>query len=175
MRITREDLSHIIATEVRRRLYELATADDDEESDPKKPKATSADNSPSPKGKGPGGPQAKNDSPDPGTPDGDDSDPSGNATDGGQPDPETAEKEKADRDDQIDADGDAGEEPSGAVNDEMSGKTIQAITIEPESKVLPGAREVVIAVNESTDTLRILITPTQQIKFFWRGQLHDLP
>jgi hypothetical protein len=75
----------------------------------------------------------------------------------------------------IDASGNAGENPSGAVNNEISGKTVQAITIEPRSKVLPGSREVIMTFNESTDALRILVTPTGQIKFFWRGQLHDIP
>jgi hypothetical protein len=88
---------------------------------------------------------------------------------------EEARAEK-DADDAVDADGDGGENPSGAVNDEVSGKTVQAVTIEPESEVLKGAaKEVVITFNETTDPLRIIVTPTGEVKFFWRGQLHDIP
>lgn len=83
----------------------------------------------------------------------------------------------ADRDheDAVDADGEGGEEPSGAVNSDLSGKTVQAISIEPESKILPGSKEIVVTFNESTDALRILVTATANVKFYWRGQLHDLP
>lgn len=86
-----------------------------------------------------------------------------------------ADDEEENADDAVDADGDGGEEPSGAVNDEIEGKTVQAVTIEPESQVLPGAKEVVVSFNETTDPLRILVTPTGETKFFWRGQIHDLP
>lgn len=99
--------------------------------------------------------------------------------DGDETDPSASPEDQADaehdEEDAIDAGGDAAEEPSGAINDEVSGKTVQAVTIEPKSKVLPGAKEVVLAFNESTDALRILVTPTGAVKFFWRGQLHDLP
>lgn len=86
-------------------------------------------------------------------------------------DPTAAEDEM----DAVDPEGDAGEEPSGEINDDLSGKTMQAISIEPKSKVLPGSKEVILTFNETTDTLRILITGTGQVKFFWRNQLKDMP
>lgn len=178
MKITREQLADLITTEVRRRLRELVEADDGSTDDgepkkkkgkgkPESPETADASSNPTKKGKPPAGagPQADVGSPDVSTPEVDqDSDTDGPAVDGDEPDPEA-----------IDADGENGEEPSGAVNDEVSGKTVQAVTIEPKSKVLPGAKEIVIAFNESTDALRILVTPTGSVKFFWRGQLHDLP
>ena len=86
------------------------------------------------------------------------------------------EKGEEDEEDAVDPEGDASEVPSGAVNNEVSGKTVQSITIEPKSELLKGAaKEVVISFNESTDPLRIIVTPTGQVKFAWRGQLHDLP
>lgn len=94
---------------------------------------------------------------------------------GGPEEPEADPDAESDEEDAVDAAGDAGEDPSGAVNDDVSGKTVQAITIDPKSKVLPGAKEVVVAFNESTDTLRILVTPTGMVKFFWKNSLHDLP
>lgn len=97
----------------------------------------------------------------------DDSDP-------GPMDPEEADDADEDEADALDQDG-SGAEPTGAVNSELSGKTVQAITIEPKSKVLPGAKEVILTFNETTDSLRILVTGTGQVKFFYRGQLHDLP
>lgn len=160
----------MVAEEVRRRLRELTEAGDEEDDDqprPRKPTTTSADQEDPPRGPGHGGPDAAVGSPDVSRPEGGeapDEDPSGPSVDGDQPDPEA-----------IDPDGVGGEEGSGAVNDDLSGKTVQAISIEPESKVLPGAKEVVISFNETTDALRILVTATGQVKFFWRGQLHDIP
>lgn len=156
MFINREKLTEIIAQEIRNRLRELAEAADDSKGDdakskrPRKPTTADAEDSPSPKGEGPPGPQV---------------------------DPETDPGLNADPSDDegIDAAGNAGEEPSGAVNNEISGKVVQAITIEPQSKVLPGAKEIVISFNDSTDALRILVTATGQAKFFWRNQLHDVP
>lgn len=93
-------------------------------------------------------------------------------TDGQGPDDEEA----------LDSDGDGGEKPSGAVNDELSGKTVQAVTIEPKGKNLPGSKEVVITFNETSDQLRIILSATGEIKFGWpcdssgkARQLHDLP
>lgn len=94
---------------------------------------------------------------------------------GQEPPPDPTDGEGPDDEEALDPDGDGGEDASGAVNDELSGKTVQAITVEPKSKVLPGAKEVVLTFNESTDALRILVTSTGQVKFFWRGQLHDIP
>lgn len=165
MVIKRQKLAEMIAEEVRRRLRELA--DDDGRPRPRKPATASADQEDPPRGPGPGGPDAALGSPDASRPEGgegSEDDPAGPAVDGDQPDPEA-----------IDPDGTGGEEGSGAVNDYLSGKTVQAISIEPESKVLPGAKEVIVSFNETTDALRILVTTTGQVKFFLRGQLHDIP
>lgn len=177
MIITRRQLSEMIALEVKYRLRELVEADDDEEGGEKKPKKTStasADTEPSPDGPVPAGPRATTGSPDASQSDAGPVDPDVAAS-GPGPDPEDEEDAEQDGEDAVDPEGDSGQDPSGAVNDEISGKTVQAVTIEPKSKVLPGAKEVVIAFNESTDTLRILVTSTGQVKFFWRGQLHDIP
>lgn len=179
MKITRTQLAEMIAEEVRSRLRELVEADEDSEKKPKggdkKRKGASvasADTQDQPNNGEPSGPEAKTGSPSVSTPDNNqDSDPDGPAVDGDGPDPDA----EGDADDAIDSDGEGGEDASGAVNNEISGKTIQAITIDPRSKVLPGAKEVVLAFNESTDPLRILVTSTGQVKFFWRGQLHDIP
>ena len=175
MVITRQRLAEMIAEEVRQRLRELAKDDGEggkSRRKPTKPETSSADQEDQPAGAGPGGPETDIGSPDVSrsAPDGEDpnDDPAGPAVDGSQPDPESEE-------DALDTDGDSGDEPSGAVNDEVSGKTVQAISIEPKSRVLPGAKEVIISFNESTDTLRILVTGTGLVNFFWRGQIHDLP
>ncbi len=164
MKLTRRNLAEIVAKEVRARLYELRNGNEEDDEpkakggDPKKPSVQDAE-----QGQPPLQPADK--APDSPIPDA--------AIDGdAEDDEEEAEEEE---DDALDDEGDASEEPSGAVNDEISGKTVQAITIEPKSKVLPGSKEVILAFNESTDTLRILVTSTGQVKFFWRGQLHDIP
>jgi hypothetical protein len=176
----------MVVTEVRRRLHELHEAEsgsDKPKRKNRKPSTNSADEDPVRKGPGVSGPQPSGDdddtgpnTPDPSTPAVDqDKDPGEPSVDGDQPDPDAEEQEDQDQDDAVDADGDNGEEPSGAVNDFASGKTVQAITIEPESSILPGAKEVVLTFNETTDSIRILVTPTGQVKFFAQGQLHDLP
>lgn len=177
MRITRKKLTEIIREELDA-LLEFSDGSDEPEKAKKKgtkPDVAAADEEPT---------QPASDVPDGGSVKGPDASPvppgKGNAQ---GPDPSQLDGQEADdeqqadddEDDAIDADGDAAEEPSGAVNDEVSGKTVQAVTVEPKSKVLPGAKEIVLAFNESTDALRILVTPTGAVKFFWRGQLHDLP
>lgn len=173
MVITRKALAEMIAGEVRLRLRELAEADDESPKKPKKPQTSSADQEDPPQGEGPGSPGATTGSPDVSrdAPDGEDpnDEPDGPAVDGDQPDP------KADEEGAIDADGDEGENASGAVNNDISGKTVQSISIDPKSKVLPGAKAVIVSFNESSDALQILVTATGSVKFFWRGQLRDLP
>lgn len=150
MIITRRQLSEMIAEAVKQRLYELKN-DDSEGGDQQNKSMSKVD--------------ASND---------DHEDVEKSPADGGESDDLEPEK-KADKADAVDRKGEAGEEPSGAVNDEVSGKTVQGISIEPESSVLPGAKEVVFTFNESTDPLKLLITQTGAVKFFWRGQLFDMP
>lgn len=91
--------------------------------------------------------------------------------DGAEPVDDTAEKDKADA---LDINGDA-VQPTGKINRDVDGKSIQSISVEPESKILPGAKEVIIAFDEVSDPLRVLVTPTGRMAFFWKGQLHDMP
>lgn len=173
MRITRTKLLEIVEQEVRAALFEKES-----KKKGKKPQETDAEQDPTaaqvvPQG---GGPDPIQSAP---PIDGGMNDEEGQDLDGdGNPDTEPEDPtdgEGPDDEEAIDADGTAGEEPSGAVNDELSGKIVQAITIEPKSKVLPGAKEVVLTFSDTTDALRVLITATGQVKFFWRGQLSDLP
>lgn len=59
------------------------------------------------------------------------------------------------------------------ISDNVVGKTIQSITMEPTSKLLPGSKELTITFNEITDQFKILITKTGNIKFYFRG-LHNI-
>lgn len=173
MLIERRQLAEIIAQEVRLRLRELAEAGEDSEGGdgakrkrPRKPTTADAEDSPSPKGKMPTGPRADPDAdPEQAAPDGPPSD-EDDGDDGG---------EDISDDEGIDQGGNAGEESSGAVNNDLAGKTIQAITIEPQSQILPGAKEVVLSFRETSDSLRIIVTATGLVKFFLGGQLHDIP
>lgn len=181
MKITRRKLAEMIEHEVRAHLSVVLESGDEKKADKKskKPTTAAADKEPTePNAPTDGGgvepimnappidggmndQEGGEDADGDGMPDADSVDP----TDG----------EGEDDADAIDPEGDGGEEPSGVVNNEVSGKTVQAITIEPKSKVLPGAKEIVFSFNESTDALRVLVTSTGTVKFFWRGQLHDIP
>jgi hypothetical protein len=177
MYIDRHQLAEIITQEVRYRLTELAEAEAEggdgsgKRKRPKKPSTADAEVSPSPKGQPPVGPgmEPEDDGTEPDEPE-DDAEP-----------PDDAADASGDADDALDGEGDAGEDPTGAVNNEVAGKVIQAVTIEPQSKILPGAKEVVITFGDSSDALRILISKAGHddegppVKFFWRGHIHDLP
>lgn len=65
-----------------------------------------------------------------------------------------------------------GKSPVTDISDELEGKSVQSITVEPKSKVVPGASEVVLTFDQITDPLRIIITKTGEVKFFFRG-LHN--
>lgn len=180
MKITRGKLTEMIEQEVRTRIFEFSKGEDDEPKTKKskKPSTAAADDEPvrsKPPADGGGVEPISNAPPIDGgmKDDEEEGDVEVPLDDIDDADPEADAEE--DEEEAIDSDGNGGEEPSGAVNDEVSGKTVQAITIEPKSKVLPGSKEVVIAFNETTDPLRMLVTSTGQVKFFWRGQLHDIP
>jgi len=180
MNITRKRLTEIIWEELGA-ILEFSDGSDEPKKGKKKPDVAAADDEPTrPADDVPDGGTVKGPDASPVPPGkGGDNRPDPSELDGPIDDPSASPEDQADaehdEEDAIDADGDAADEPSGAVNDEVSGKTVQAVTIEPKSKILPGSKEVVLAFNESTDPLRILVTPTGQVKFFWRGQLHDLP
>jgi hypothetical protein len=172
MRITRSKLIEMIEQEVRAAIVEKGSSKKG-----KKPDQQTADQEPAkvtPPGGGPdpiqsappidGGMNDTDGEPDPVSPD--------DPTDGQGPDDAEA----------LDADGTGGEKPSGAVNKEVSGKTVQAISIEPKGVNLAGSKEVVLTFNETQDSLRIIVTETGQVKFGWpcgpdgkAKQLHDLP
>lgn len=169
MRITQRRLTEIIETEVTAALREFSSEEEPKKKGKGKVSTAAADEEPTDREAPPGG-------------DGDEPIANTPAHEGGLNDQEVGDekdserKEAEDEEDAVDADGDASERPSGAVNNEISGKTVQSITIEPKSEVLKGAaKEVVITFNETTDPLRIEVTQTGDVKFFWRGQLHDLP
>jgi hypothetical protein len=96
--------------------------------------------------------------------------------DPGEPADLPAGEEEAD----VDLDAlEAGEEPpseeeEGTVAGEVSGKTIEDITMDDDSKIMPGATEIVLTFRESPDAFRFLITKTGQIKYFFRGLHNDL-
>lgn len=154
----------IIEEEVRGRIFELL-----EDEDSRKPDSVSADEEAPKKKKGKGTPDGARP-----TTAGSDVKPVGTPANAAV-DAEEGDDGQEDELAAIDQDGSAGKNPSGAVNDELSGKTVQGISIEPKSKILPGAKEVIVTFNETTDPLRILCTGSGQVKFFYRGQLHDLP
>lgn len=65
------------------------------------------------------------------------------------------------------------EEPGGDVSDEVTGKTIQSITYEPESKMMAGAQELVLQFEEIPHPLRVIIGKSGLVKFFFRGSVHN--
>lgn len=70
------------------------------------------------------------------------------------------------------AEEDAEDVTGGKISDQINGKRIQSVTMEPKSKTLPGAQEIVITFNEIPEPLKILVTKTGQVKFHFKG-LHN--
>jgi hypothetical protein len=87
-----------------------------------------------------------------------------------QDEPEDAEIEK----DVDDGERDGSKKPGGKISSEVTGKTVQSITMSPKSKILPGAQEIELQFKEMSDPLKIMITKTGAVKFFFRGALHDM-
>ncbi|HEU5118864.1 MAG TPA: hypothetical protein VFT74_19885 [Isosphaeraceae bacterium] len=81
------------------------------------------------------------------------------------------EKQAAGEEDIDDAEAD--EKSSSKIGDEVSGKTVQSLTQEPKSKVLPGAQEIVVTFDQIPDPLRILVTKAGDVKFFFRGRIFN--
>lgn len=60
----------------------------------------------------------------------------------------------------------------GNIAKELEGKSIQSLTMEPKSKLMPGAQEIVLTFSQIPDPLRILIGKSGQVKFYFKG-LHN--
>jgi hypothetical protein len=90
--------------------------------------------------------------------------------DPGEPDELPTGDEPAD--DELEQDV-AGEDESGAeegtVAAEIEGKTVESISMEEDSKILPGASEVVVTFRDSPDALHLLLTKTGKVKVFYKG------
>lgn len=56
--------------------------------------------------------------------------------------------------------------------DELVGKTLDTVTMTDKSKILPGATELVMTFT-SGDPLRILVSKSGNISFFYAGALHN--
>jgi hypothetical protein len=84
-----------------------------------------------------------------------------------------AEEDEADA---LDSDGDADQDgASGEINDQISGRTVQSISLEPESDLVPGSREIVLTFSDSPDVLRMMVDDVGNIVFSWNGKLFDYP
>lgn len=68
---------------------------------------------------------------------------------------------------------DSADVTGGKISKDVTGKTIQSLTMEPKSKTLPGAQEIVLTFKEVPDPLKILITSTGQVKFYYKSALHN--
>lgn len=62
----------------------------------------------------------------------------------------------------------------GKISSTVVGKTVQSISLEPKSKILPGAKELVVTFDQITDPLRVLIAKTGEVKFYFRGLHNEL-
>ena len=102
------------------------------------------------------------------------------SADAEEPDELPTPEEPADK--EIEKDVASGEEDAedaedvtgGKIADEVTGQTVQSLTMDPKSKIMPGAQEIVITFREKPDPLRILIGKTGIVKFYYRGLHNEL-
>ena len=94
-----------------------------------------------------------------------------------EPDPADDKLAADDAEDPVDDAEDAVddlEEPGSGISDELVGKTVQSITMEPKSKLMPGAIEIVLTFDQVTDPLKILVNKSGNVKFFFKGLHNEL-
>jgi hypothetical protein len=59
------------------------------------------------------------------------------------------------------------------IGDQIAGMTILSFTMEPRSKVVPGAIELNLQFKESPQPLRVLISKSGQVRFLYKGSLQS--
>lgn len=160
MKFKKSFVEKIIKEEILNHIKGLMEAEDDEKKEPEKQDASSAN---AEKEKAP----KKTAAPDDEQPE--DSELPDASAEEVPDEPDPADDELAKSRDDGEGDDDRG---GGKVSDEIVGKRVQSVTMEPKSKVVPGAQELVITFDESPDPLRVLITKTGAVKFWYRG-LHN--
>ncbi len=94
---------------------------------------------------------------------------------GDEPTPGSEEEDPADDDLAKDAEDpeDETDAKGGGIADDVSGKRIQSIVLSKDSKVMPGAQELVISFDEIPDPLRVVITKSGLVKYFFRGTISN--
>jgi hypothetical protein len=78
-------------------------------------------------------------------------------------------------DDELDAEL-AGEVPEegGSVAADMQGKVIDNVEYSDESESIPGAQEIVFSFQDTEDKLRVIVMPSGNVKYFWKGLHSDI-
>ena len=72
-----------------------------------------------------------------------------------------------------DADQERGEQAEGGeISKELTGKTIQSVSVNPKSKVLPGAQEITFTFSQVPEPLKILVSKVGKVTYLWKG-LHN--
>lgn len=72
-----------------------------------------------------------------------------------------------------DSDEDAADVTGSPLSKEIENKTVQSLTMQPKSKILPGAQEIEIQFSNSPDPLKILVSKTGAVKFFYKSVLRN--
>lgn len=69
-------------------------------------------------------------------------------------------------------DDEVGAEDTEKVSDELVGKTIQSISANPKSKMMPGAMEIVFQFDQIPEPLKILVQKSGKVVYYFKG-LHN--
>lgn len=81
--------------------------------------------------------------------------------------------EPADDDLEADFGGEEDGPEEGTVAAELQDLSVDSVSLEEDSKIMPGATEVVFTFRDTPDALRLLITKTGKIKIFYKGLHND--
>ena len=168
MKIKKSVLERIIKEELRAHIVELLEADaKPDKPDPDKEKKGEEKPDPAKKATPPA-PEPKKEPAK--KPDGPPAPPE--ATSDAAPEEKPIEQDPADADLEKDEPPEDVDSAQSKLRDQLTGKTIQSISREPKSKILPGAQEIVVTFDQVQDPLRILVTKVGDVKFYYRG-LHN--
>ena len=89
-----------------------------------------------------------------------------------QPEEKPIEDDPADKELDAETSGEEEKDTQKRLGDELVGQTIQSVTTNPKSKMIPGALEIIVSFDQTPDPLKILVTKTGTVKYFYRT-LHN--
>ncbi len=181
-RLKRSRLEQIVREELAAHIRELREAPEppEDEDEPKEPTGQEPE-APKKSVGGPAKPKARTPAPTKSTADAPEKDAQKSAAadpdkPGAPEDPADADLDADEPEDSDDGTGEDDADPlAGKLSEELEGRRVQSLTVEPKSQKVPGASEIVVTFSDVPDPLRIIVTKTGEYRFSYKGALYNIP